>query len=183
MAVPVSESRVLSSEIGLSHRKTMSVVVPVYFNEGSLVYLFEQLLWLEAELDKVSLDLELIFVDDGSKDGSWNALVGFKQTRPATRLIRLARNFGAVAASNTGFQFVTGDCFMVLSADLQEPTEQLLEMAKEWRSGGKFVISVRKERAGTHAPKAAVAKARKAAKEARGVKKAPPGKSAKKASR
>ncbi|MBX7100005.1 MAG: glycosyltransferase family 2 protein [Myxococcaceae bacterium] len=127
-------------------RKKMSVVVPVYFNEASLPHLFTKLQWLEAELATLSLDLELIFVDDGSLDGSWKALLDIRGARPATKLIKLSRNFGAVAASNTGFQFVTGDCFMVLSADLQDPVEQLLLMVRHWLDGRKFVISVRKER-------------------------------------
>jgi dolichol-phosphate mannosyltransferase len=145
-AEQASVSRVPRVEERRLARRCVSVVIPVYFNEESLPSLFNELKWLEGELDALALDLELIFVDDGSKDRSWAVLLGLREGRPATRLIRLARNFGAVAASNTGFQFVTGDCFTVLSADLQEPIEQVLKMVEEWVAGNRFVISVRKGR-------------------------------------
>lgn len=125
---------------------TVSVVVPVYYNEGSLPILFERLLEVEEGLRQRGLGLELIFVDDGSRDGSLAALREIKRRRPATKVVKLTRNFGAVHASKTGMRFVTGDCFLVLAADLQDPPELILEMADRWREGAKFVICVRQER-------------------------------------
>lgn len=125
---------------------TLSVVVPVYFNEPSLPALFDALLKVEEGLRERDLALELIFVDDGSRDGSLAALRDFKQRRPATKVVKLTRNFGAVHASKTGFRFVTGDCFMILAADLQDPPELILEMADRWRQGAKFVVCVREDR-------------------------------------
>jgi polyisoprenyl-phosphate glycosyltransferase len=127
-------------------RQTVSIVVPVYYNEHSLQPLYQKLCWLERELTGRSLRLELIFVDDGSQDGSYAELCRIKAGRPATKVIKLARNFGAVAASNTGFQFVSGDCFMILAADLQDPVEKVLEMIDLWRQGSKFVVCVREKR-------------------------------------
>lgn len=126
--------------------KTLSVVVPVYLNEASLLPLSEKLAWLEAELRELGVAMELILVDDGSDDDSWQRMFEIRSARPATKLIKLSRNFGAVAASNTGFQYVTGDCFIILSADLQDPVEQLVLMVRQWQEGHKFVISVRQER-------------------------------------
>lgn len=125
---------------------TLSVVVPVYFNEPSLPKLFDALLEVEAGLRERDLELELIFVDDGSRDGSLAALREIKRWRPATKVVKLTRNFGAVHASKTGFRFVTGDCFMILAADLQDPPELILEMADRWRQGAKFVVCVREDR-------------------------------------
>lgn len=126
--------------------KTISIVVPVYFNEGSLLPLFAALQTIETELLSRQMALELIFVDDGSRDGSWPALLAIKQRRPATKLIRLTRNFGAVHASKTGLQFATGDCFMILAADLQDPPSLILEMTARWQRGSKFVICARTSR-------------------------------------
>jgi dolichol-phosphate mannosyltransferase len=127
--------------------KTLSVVVPVYYNEGSLPHLFRELSDVEQKLLDRGVALELIFVDDGSGDGSFAELLKIKEARPATRVIKLARNFGAVHASKTGARFVTGDAYVVLAADLQDPPTLILEMADRWLAGSKFVMCVRKKRA------------------------------------
>ncbi|MDA0977026.1 MAG: glycosyltransferase family 2 protein [Proteobacteria bacterium] len=123
--------------------KTLSIVVPVYYNEDSLPDLFEELLRVESKLLEMGLNLELIFVDDGSGDDSFQELKKIKAARPATRVIKLTRNFGSIHASKAGIQFVTGDCFTVLAADLQDPPELLLEMAEKWLAGSKFVLCER----------------------------------------
>ncbi len=127
--------------------RKISVVVPVYFNEGSLGPLFEELQSVEAKLRDIDMELELIFVDDGSGDNSFAELLKIKARRPATKVIKLSRNFGAVHASKTGLRFVTGDCFLSLAADLQDPPGLILEMVERWRRGSKFVICVRRHRA------------------------------------
>jgi len=125
------------------NNKKLSIVVPVYFNAGSLPRLFEELLKLEAKLAERAVSLELIFVDDGSKDESLSLLLDFKAKRPETKVAKLTRNFGAVHCSKTGFQFVTGDAFMILAADLQDPPELVLTMVDHWLTGSKFVICER----------------------------------------
>ena len=124
--------------------KKISIVVPVYFNEESLPQLFDKLVWLESELlNKFALDLELIFVDDGSGDNSLNELLKFKHSRPTTTVIKLTRNFGGVHAVKKGFERVTGDCFTMLAADLQDPPELILELVSKWLDGSKFIICER----------------------------------------
>src|SRR3981189_1810225 len=95
--------------------KKVSVVVPVYYNEGSLAPLLDELLRVEARLNERSMELELIFVDDGSGDASFDELMKIKRRRESTKVIRLTRNFGAIHATKTGFRFVAGDCFMNLA--------------------------------------------------------------------
>jgi dolichol-phosphate mannosyltransferase len=90
--------------------------------------------------------MELIFVDDGSGDGSLDELLKIKKRREATKVIKLTRNFGAVHASKTGLQFVTGDCFLTLAADLQDSPELILSMVDKWLEGGKFIICKRTHR-------------------------------------
>ena len=127
--------------------KKLSVVIPVYYNEGSLPELFAELMRVEDILRRSrGMELELIFVDDGSGDNSFAELMKIKQIRPDTCVVKLARNFGAIHAVKTGLQYVTGDCFTMLAADLQDPPELLVEMADKWLAGSKFVICVRESR-------------------------------------
>jgi dolichol-phosphate mannosyltransferase len=124
-------------------KRKLSIVVPVYFNAGSLPGLFEELEKVELQLAERALELELIFVDDGSKDASLERLLEFRERRPGTRVAKLTRNFGAVHCSKTGLRFVTGDAFMILAADLQDPPSLIGNMIDRWLAGAKFVICER----------------------------------------
>lgn len=124
----------------------LSIVVPVYGNAGSLPLLFEKLQQIEQQLAVKDVSLDLIFVNDGSPDDSMSFLTHFKSVRPATTVVKLTRNFGAVHASKCGLTFVKGDCFMSLAADLQDPPELIFGMLKLWREGSKFVICERSSR-------------------------------------
>jgi dolichol-phosphate mannosyltransferase len=126
--------------------KVLSVVIPVYYNEGSLQELSAELFALEAALAERGVGLELIFVNDGSGDDSLSGLLAIKRSRPATKVISLARNFGAVAASKSALAHVTGDAFMFLAADLQDPPDQAVPMVDHWLTGSKFVVSARATR-------------------------------------
>ena len=129
------------------NNKILSIIVPVYFNADSLPGLFDELLKVETQLSERSVQLELLFVDDGSKDQSLTRLLEFKVLRPETKVIKLTRNFGAVHASKAGLKFVSGDAFMFLAADLQDPPRLVLEMVDTWLAGSKFVICERITRA------------------------------------
>jgi dolichol-phosphate mannosyltransferase len=124
----------------------LSVVVPVFYNAESLSHLFCELQRTETELRRRDIELELIFVDDGSGDDSLAELLKIKQARPATTVVKLTRNFGAVHASKTGIARVTGDCFLVLAADLQDPPELIITAVEHWKNGSKFVLFARRNR-------------------------------------
>jgi dolichol-phosphate mannosyltransferase len=126
--------------------RTVSVIVPVYYNAESLPHLFAELQRVETQLAALGCALELIFVDDGSGDASFDELLAIRQQRPATRLIKLARNFGAIHASKIGLNYVTGDCFMWLAADLQDPPYLIVDMTRHWLKGAKFVLAARTTR-------------------------------------
>jgi polyisoprenyl-phosphate glycosyltransferase len=121
----------------------VSVMVPVYYNEKSLGPLFIELCAVEKDLARVGVEMELIFIDDGSGDNSFAELLKIKQQRDSTKIIKLTRNFGAAHATKTAYGFVTGDCFAGLAADLQDPPELILEMVKRWQAGAKFVVCSR----------------------------------------
>jgi dolichol-phosphate mannosyltransferase len=127
--------------------KTLSVVVPVYYNEASMGPLFQELRGVKAKLLDRGVALELIFVDDGSGDGSFAELLKIKAARPATKVVKLSRNFGAVQASwKTVGKFVTGDGFVILAADLQDPPGLILDLVDRWLAGCKFVMCMRRAR-------------------------------------
>jgi glycosyltransferase involved in cell wall biosynthesis len=126
--------------------KLLSIIVPVYFNAGSLADLFEKLEYVECELKKRDVSLELIFVDDGSGDNSLTLLKNFKKGRFQTTVIKLSRNFGAISAVKTGLDYVNGDCFLFLAADLQDPPALIPEMIDRWLNGAKYVICERTDR-------------------------------------
>ena len=124
----------------------LSIVIPVYFNEGSLLALEEALAELEGQLLKTGIALELIFVNDGSRDASLEILKAIKERCPETIILNHLANRGSMAAIKSGLMRVTGDCFTYLAADLQDPPEMLLEMVGEWHRGQRFVIRTRASR-------------------------------------
>ena len=124
-------------------RPRISVVVPVYFNAGSLPRLAERLRAVAASTD---WDLEAILVDDGSGDESWAKILEITRSWPAARGVRLTRNFGSQMAIVAGLTEATGEAAAVLSADLQEPPELLPEMVAAWRRGATAVLAVRRSR-------------------------------------
>lgn len=126
--------------------KTLSIIVPVYYNAESLQELFDRLQLLEQELLQRGTGVEMIFVDDGSGDNSFDVLLAIRNQRPETKIIKLTKNFGGLASSWSAFPYVTGDCVAVLAADLQDPPEQILPMFSAWEKGSKLVFSYRRTR-------------------------------------
>tara|TARA_Y200000002_G_scaffold377973_1_gene384480 strand:- start:1578 stop:2525 length:948 start_codon:yes stop_codon:yes gene_type:complete len=123
-----------------------SIIVPVYYNEDSLSILFNKLIELEKKLLLDDINIELIFVDDGSKDNSLRELLKLKEKKPDTKVIKHTRNFGAVIATKTGQKYASGDCCTVIAADLQDPVDLLYDMVQHWVKGHKYVIAVRRTR-------------------------------------
>lgn len=126
--------------------KTLSIIIPVYFNEGSLLPLFEVLKKLEYQLEQRNVRTELIFVNDGSLDRSLDILKEIKKLRPETIVLNHLANRGSMSAIKTGLTRVTGDCLTYLAADLQDPPELLVEMVEAWLKGERFVVRVRASR-------------------------------------
>jgi glycosyltransferase involved in cell wall biosynthesis len=126
---------------------TLSIVIPVYFNELSLPTLEKALNELEEKLTIEGMGLQLIFVNDGSRDNSLQVLRGIQVRRPSTLVLNHLANRGSMAAIKTGLARVTGDCFTYLAADLQDPPEMLTDMVAAWRRGDHFVVRTRTSRA------------------------------------
>jgi dolichol-phosphate mannosyltransferase len=121
---------------------TLSFVIPVYQNAGSLRATSDALRALAARAGS-SWRLEVIFVDDGSTDGSGAELAQLAAERDEVRVISLSRNFGQVPALVAGLERASGEATIVLSADLQEPVELVERMVEEWSSGSEIVVCYR----------------------------------------
>lgn len=126
--------------------KKVSIIVLVFYNEESLPALFTELVKVESQLRELAVELDLIFVDDGSGDGSLKELLKIKQQRESTKVIKLTRNFGGIHAMKAGLKFLTGDCFVVLASDLQDPPELIPQMVQAWQGGAKYVLCAREDR-------------------------------------
>lgn len=122
----------------------LSIIIPVYFNEDNLFPLYEDI--KTKIIDVIDYDYEIVMVDDGSEDISWMKMQELSIINPRIRIFRLSRNFGSHAAILCGLSKCKGDCAVIKSADLQEPTEMVLEMYKEWLKGYNVVLAVRKGR-------------------------------------
>jgi len=124
--------------------KQISVVVPVYFNEGSLKNLHQRL--SECAAQQQNYQWEFVFVDDGSGDHSFEVLVALSQQDKRVKVIKLVRNFGSTMAIMAGLGQALGDVVAVISADLQDPPEIILEMLPHWEQGKRSVFAARAER-------------------------------------
>ena len=91
-------------------------------------------------------DYEIIFVDDGSGDNSWEIMNQIQQMDRNVKLVKLSRNFGEHAAILAGLSHCTGDCAVTKQADLQEDSNLILEMYEKWKKGNKVVLAVRSDR-------------------------------------
>jgi dolichol-phosphate mannosyltransferase len=132
-------------------RLLVSMVVPV-FNESAVIATFYQR--ATAALGAlVDYDYELLFVDDGSGDDTYQQLVAFAETDPHVRLVKFSRNFGHQIAITAGIDHARGDCVVVIDADLQDPPEVVRSMIDQWRSGFDVVYGVRSDRDGETAMK------------------------------
>ena len=121
----------------------ISIVIPVYYNEDTLMDLYRD---MESKiLDKLG-DYELVFVDDGSGDRSWEIMNEIRELNSNVRLVKLSRNFGEHAALLAGLSVCSGDCAVTKQADLQEDSTLILEMYDSWKQGNKVVLAVRRSR-------------------------------------
>lgn len=121
----------------------ISIVVPVYYNEDTLMDLYED---MKAKILGEFSDYELVFVDDGSGDSSWEIMNQIAALDKNVRLVKLSRNFGEHAAIFAGLSVCTGDCAVTKQADLQEDSLIILEMFEKWKQGNKVVLAVRRSR-------------------------------------
>lgn len=122
----------------------ISIVIPVYYNEDNLYPLYDDI--KKKVIDVIDYAYEIIMVNDGSKDNSYAVMQELAERDHNVKIISLSRNFGSHAAILCGLAKCTGDCAIVKAADLQEPTELVLEMVESWKMGNNVVLAVREKR-------------------------------------
>ena len=122
----------------------VSIIIPVYYNEDNLRLLYEDL--EKKFIEKIDHEYEIVMVNDGSKDGSWEVISELAAKDPCIKAVSLSRNFGSHSACLCGLSVATGDCAIIKAADMQEPTELLLDMIEKWKEGNNVVLACREER-------------------------------------
>ena len=135
-----------SSFTPLGQKRLVSVVVPVYRNRETVGETCLRVLQVRQQ-SFPHLDIEIVFVDDGSPDGSWEELERVREANTDhVSLIKLSRNFGQVSAILAGYEAAKGDAVITLSADLQDPIEIIAQMVSHWEAGLEIVIAHRGSR-------------------------------------
>ena len=124
---------------------TYSIIAPIYNEKENLPELQRR---VTEVLDSTNEPWELILVDDGSTDGSTDIIRELAKKDERVRPIIFARNFGHQIAITAGWDYARGDAVVIIDADLQDPPELILEMAKKWKEGNEVVYAVRAEREG-----------------------------------
>ena len=135
----------------------LSVVVPCYNEQEVIGETVRQLQEFCSAVD--DLDVELLFVDDGSRDDTRKLLRGFAEADPRIKVVGFARNFGHQVAVTAGIDAARGDAVVLIDADLQDPPAVVHQMIAKWREGYDVVYGTRTERAGESAFKIATARA------------------------
>jgi dolichol-phosphate mannosyltransferase len=122
-----------------------SIIAPIYNEIDNLPELYSR---VKEVMDSAGEPWELILVDDGSTDGSTDKILELAQADKIVRPVIFARNFGHQVAITAGWDFARGDAVIIIDADLQDPPEVILELAKKWKEGYEVVYAVRGEREG-----------------------------------
>jgi glycosyltransferase involved in cell wall biosynthesis len=124
----------------------ISIIIPCYYNELNIAHSAAVLLSNEANFPSET-EFEYIWVDDGSGDGTLKELLGFRDTNPEkVKVIKLSGNFGSYNAILAGLKHATGDCNVVIAADLQDPVSLMPKMFEHWQRGIKLVVGNRQDR-------------------------------------
>lgn len=121
--------------------KKVSILIPCYNEEASLPLLYDKLLILFEELPQY--EWEMLFINDGSRDNTLSELCKLRDKDTRVNIIDLSRNFGKENAMLAGFDYVKGDCMVIMDADLQHPPMTIKEMLTYWEEGFQDVYAKR----------------------------------------
>ena len=128
---------------GIKKMSLLSIVLPAYNEEQNIANTAKVLGEL---LDRHGIDYELVFISDGSKDGTFDRIKEEAAKNPRVRGAEFSRNFGKEAGIFAGLELTTGDAVIVMDCDLQHPPEKLVEMYRLWEQGVEVVEGVKTDR-------------------------------------
>ena len=121
----------------------LSVILPSYNEEKMIAVATKR---MAGVLGGAGIDYELLFVDDGSKDGTWQEIQRCAQEDPHVVGVHFSRHFGKESAMFAGLETAKGDCVVVLDCDLQHPPEKIIEMYRLWEEGYEVVEGIKEDR-------------------------------------
>ena len=126
--------------------KKISIVIPMYYEEEVANECYNR---MKKNLNELSqYDYEIIFVNDGSKDKTLEILQDIAKQDKKVKIVSFSRNFGHQAAVTAGLKYITGDCGIIIDADMQDPPEVIKDMIKLWEEGNEVIYAKRKKREG-----------------------------------
>jgi glycosyltransferase involved in cell wall biosynthesis len=123
-------------------KKLLSIVIPAYNEEKNIPLIYQE---LRKVLEKVAdkYDYEIIFVNDGSKDNTWEEIVKLAKKDKKVKGINFSRNFGKEIALTAGIEYAKGDAVITMDADGQRPAILILDFLKRWEEGCEIVYGIR----------------------------------------
>src|SRR5262245_22676338 len=125
-------------------RPRVSIVCPAFEEEDCLPFFHQELSAVLANLDG-QYDVEVIYVDDGSKDRTLEVMKSLARQDPWVRYLSFSRNFGQQAALTAGLEHATGDAVISMDCDLQHPPALIPQLLAKWREGYDVVLTIRAE--------------------------------------
>ena len=124
--------------------RLLSVVVPAYNESPGIAYALTRIIQV---LGATGLDWEVVVVDDGSSDDTFQKLSQLAVSEPRIKALALSRNFGKEGAMLAGLEYAEGDAVIIIDADLQHPPQLIPEMLEKWQQGAQIVHAVKRSRA------------------------------------
>jgi dolichol-phosphate mannosyltransferase len=121
----------------------ISIGIPVFNEEQTLPHLYDR---LAAATKSLGHDVEIVFVDDGSTDGTDRLLRDIAERDARVRVVRFSRNFGHQPACTAAVRYARGDAVVLMDGDLQDPPELIPALVREWESGARVVLARRRSR-------------------------------------
>jgi len=129
----------------MAEGKKISLIVPVYYEEEVLPIAYPR---MKAAMEKTGYAYEIIFINDGSRDGTMKILRRIAAEDKLVKVLSFSRNFGHQLAVTAGMDEADGDALVIIDADLQDPPELIPDMVKMWEQGADIVYGKRKKREG-----------------------------------
>jgi dolichol-phosphate mannosyltransferase len=126
-------------------RPVYSIVAPVFDEEETIAHFYERVI---AVMEKLDEPFELVLVNDGSRDGSFNIMRSLHEHDPRVRVIDFSRNFGHQIAISAGLDYAQGLAVVIIDSDLQDPPEVIPELIAHWKAGAEVVYAQRQTRTG-----------------------------------